>query len=436
MAPQKSVSELASLIKDQAVALENATKNSGGVGLPFTYGSPLKTSLSPSLETARSDLLELVDDLHARLLGPIGYLINRSLEQTSIIAILHFLYSFDVASHVPLDANESITYEDLAARIGVPLDDTRRVVQAAIASRIFEEAAVDTSVKHNAVSSALVIEGMKSYIGLGTEDFPYGLIKFVESLRRYPGSGEPGHAALMIGCRAEAGQPEDVKDPSKSFFDYISSDEKRVKRFRSAMGFSLSSPAQASSHFVENLPWAKTGECPETIVDIAGAGGELCQAILRRYDGVKKAVVLDLPEVVANAKAPGDLEGRLEFAEYNFFTEKVTHRADAYVLRHIFHDWSDQYVVKILRNLVPALQNGSRIWINDIVIEDLSEEKHLQNQRQRALDMMMKQGFNSKERTRRGWVEVFKAADKRFNVETIVQPEGALDAIIGVVFRE
>lgn len=57
--------------------------------------------------------------------------------------------------------------------------------------------------------------------------------------------------------------------------------------------------------------------------------------VLRTHPNVKKAIVLDLPEVVANAKAPEDLENRLEYANYNFLTEKVTHHADAYVFRHI-----------------------------------------------------------------------------------------------------
>jgi len=42
--------------------------------------------------------------------------------------------------------------------------------------------------------------------------------------------------------------------------------------------------------------------------------------------------------------------------------------ADVYYLRNIFHNWSDQYCIKILRNLIPALQPGASIVINDVVI--------------------------------------------------------------------
>lgn len=46
----------------------------------------------------------------------------------------------------------------------------------------------------------------------------------------------------------------------------------------------------------------------------------------------------------------------------------------------------------------------------------------------------MKLAFNGKERSRRGWESVFAEADKRFRIESIVQPEGAIDSVIEVVW--
>lgn len=69
----------------------------------------------------------------------------------------------------------------------------------------------------------------------------------------------------------------EIDDPSKNFFDYIAKDEKRVARFRSAMGTSTKSLAFKSTFFVDNLPWADKSQCPGTVVDIGGAGGEVLQ---------------------------------------------------------------------------------------------------------------------------------------------------------------
>jgi hypothetical protein len=269
----------------------------------------------------------------------------------------------------------------------MPLDDLRRVVQAAISFRVFEEVSPDVSVKHNAVSALFaIVPGMKDLLGLLVTDNRLGAGRFVESIKRFPGSGEPGHSALMIASRAEKGlsnENEDIADPTKGFFDFIAGDEERLTRFRNAMGMSTRAPGYAASYFLDNVPWADAAKCPKTIVDIGGAGGDLCKQILQRYPGVEKAVSVDLPEVIQTAQVPEDLEGRLQLAPYNFLTETMPHKADAYVARHIFHDWSDQYAVKILKNLEPALKEGSHFWVSEVVLPDLSDANHLVDQRQR-----------------------------------------------------
>ncbi|KAI5921551.1 S-adenosyl-L-methionine-dependent methyltransferase [Camillea tinctor] len=358
--------------------------------------------------------------------------------------VLHTLYAFDIPALVPLGAGTSITYGSLAASCGSddegqPLraDDLRRVLQAAISFRIFEEASPNVSVRHNAVSAVFAgVPGMRDFLGLLAEEHAPAAGCFVESLRRWPGSGEPGHAALMVAARREQqinSEEDEALDPSKGLFDYISHDAARVARFRSAMGVAALSPAFSPTHFVERLPWSSDA-APETVVDIGGAGGELSQLILRTHARVRRAVSLDLPEVVAGAQVPADLEGRLEFAAYDFLAQTVPREgADAYVFRHIFHDWSDQYAARILSNLVPALKPGrSRVWLSEVVLPDLG--CYTRDQLQRSADLHMKAGFNGKERSRQDWESLFAQVDKRFRIVNITQPDGAHDAVIEVAF--
>lgn len=98
---------------------------------------------------------------------------------------------------------------------------------------------------------------------------------------------------------------------------------------------------------------------------------------------MKKAISLDLAEVVANVKVPEDVQGRLEYGTYNFLTEGMTRQADVYVFRHIFHDWSDKYAAKILKNLVPALKPGNKLWLSEVVLPELSNKTHTRDQMQR-----------------------------------------------------
>ncbi|KAI2464707.1 S-adenosyl-L-methionine-dependent methyltransferase [Annulohypoxylon bovei var. microspora] len=439
MAPLRPISELASIIERNTRTIEDGLKGAPGAQLSLALGAPPQIELSPSLESTRSELLETLDELRTRLLGPLGYLFTLVYPTSALVAIFKTLYTFDIASHVPLSPGDEISYVDLANSCGLPEDDTRRIVQAAIAFRVFEEASPDVSIRHNAISSALTVPQLKDMLGLFIDEQLSGASKIDESIQRFPGTGEPGHSASVIAFREakaikESGVgKEEIADPSKNFFDYIAEDEKRVTRFRSAMGMSTKSLALRSSFFVDSLPWADKNQCPETVVDIGGSGGELCQLVLRSYPHVKKAVVLDLPEVIADVKIPEDLENRLDYASYNFFTQEVTHQADAYLFRHIFHDWSDKYGAKILKNLVPALKKGTKIWISEVVLPTLSDENHAKDQMQRIADIYMMTGFNGKERSRSGWETLLAAADERLRIVNITRPDGAHDSVIEIV---
>lgn len=62
---------------------------------------------------------------------------------------------------------------------------------------------------------------------------------------------------------------------------------------------------------------------------------------------------------------PEPLKSRIAFQPLDFFTPQPVADGDVYLLRQIFHDWSDKYAVQILQNLLPALKNGAKIVIMD-----------------------------------------------------------------------
>lgn len=64
------------------------------------------------------------------------------------------------------------------------------------------------------------------------------------------------------------------------------------------------------------------------------------------------------------------MESRVKFMPYDFFTEQPVKHADVYLFRWIFHDWSDLYCLRILRNLIPALKNGALVLVSDNVLPE------------------------------------------------------------------
>ena len=67
-----------------------------------------------------------------------------------------------------------------------------------------------------------------------------------------------------------------------------------------------------------------------------------------------------------NTKRPVPLEqeDRVSLMAHEIFTEQPVSAA-VYIFRFVFHDLPDTYVVKILRQLIPALKPGARVIIRD-----------------------------------------------------------------------
>jgi O-methyltransferase domain/Dimerisation domain len=106
-----------------------------------------------------------------------------------------------------------------------------------------------------------------------------------------------------------------------------------------------------------------------TIVDVGGGHGRLLAAILAATPAAR-GVLFDLPQVVAGAPTVlrehhgGD---RVRIVGGSFF-ERVPEDGDAYVLKHVIHDWPDDDAVHILRNVRAAAGAGKRVLLVELVI--------------------------------------------------------------------
>jgi hypothetical protein len=105
------------------------------------------------------------------------------------------------------------------------------------------------------------------------------------------------------------------------------------------------------------------------LADVGGGHGTLVGGILKRYPSLQ-GVVFDLPEVVAGAMSHGDLDhcaGRVTIEGGNFF-ERVPSGCDAYILKHIIHDWSDAHCQTILRLIREQLPRNGRVLLCEMVV--------------------------------------------------------------------
>jgi hypothetical protein len=143
----------------------------------------------------------------------------------------------------------------------------------------------------------------------------------------------------------------------------------------------------------------------ESIVDVAGGQGQLLATILARNPQMK-GTLYDLPHVVEGAKN-GPLKpvmDRCAVASGDMFTT-VPGGADAYIMKHIIHDWPDDVCVKILKACRKSVNPGGKLLVVDHVIHpgnDFAPGKFLD------LQMLIFPG--GCERTEEQFSEIFAAA--------------------------
>jgi O-methyltransferase domain/Dimerisation domain len=133
----------------------------------------------------------------------------------------------------------------------------------------------------------------------------------------------------------------------------------------------------------------------KTIVDVGGGTGSLLTAVLGKYPE-SRGILYDLPHVVRDAPAmiqARGLKDRVTIEEGSFF-DSVPSGADAYMLSHIIHDWSEEQCLQILTNCRRAMNPSGRLLIIEMVLPE-GNTPHPG----KLLDMMMLVGPGGRERT-------------------------------------
>ena len=108
----------------------------------------------------------------------------------------------------------------------------------------------------------------------------------------------------------------------------------------------------------------------KTLVDVAGGHGLMLATVLKANKRMR-GILFDLPHVTAGAASLLESAGvadRCQIVSGDFFTSSLPEGGDAYVMKHIIHDWDDERATQILRNCHRAMPPGGKVLIVDAVI--------------------------------------------------------------------
>jgi hypothetical protein len=187
-------------------------------------------------------------------------------------------------------------------------------------------------------------------------------------------------------------------------FDYFAQNPEHGQIFNRAM---TSFSRQAVPVVVEAYDFSGI----RRLVDIAGGHGLLLSGVLKANPGVQ-GVLFDLPHVIEGAGHLLEKEGvadRVELATGDFFSE-VPAGADAYMMKHIIHDWDDERALTILRNIRRAIHDDGRLLIVEAVIP-AGNEPHFG----KIMDMEMLVSPCGIERTEEDFRELLSEAGFKLN---------------------
>jgi SAM-dependent methyltransferase len=125
---------------------------------------------------------------------------------------------------------------------------------------------------------------------------------------------------------------------------------------------------RAMANFTAQIAGAVAAVYPfsqfRTIVDVGGGNGALLVGILKANPTLR-GILFEQPEVAERAKveiAKIGLQDRCEVAGGDFFRE-VPVGGDAYILKHVIHDWNDERAVAILKSCHRAMTSEGRLLI-------------------------------------------------------------------------
>lgn len=146
-----------------------------------------------------------------------------------------------------------------------------------------------------------------------------------------------------------------------------------------------------------------------TLIDIAGGHGRLLADVVDANPNMR-GVLFDLPHVIEGARenvAQSQAADRVEFASGDFF-KSVPAGGDAYLMKHIIHDWDDERALTILQNIKQAMNPNGRVLLVESVIADGNNQDF-----GKLMDIEMLVSPGGKERTAAEYEELLARAGLR-----------------------
>jgi ubiquinone/menaquinone biosynthesis C-methylase UbiE len=188
----------------------------------------------------------------------------------------------------------------------------------------------------------------------------------------------------------------------KPIFEYLAEHQEQAADFDRAM---TSIHGQETDAMLDAYDFGGIG----TLADVGGGNGTVLKAVLHRYPAMK-GILFDQAHVLDRARPEiqsSSLGSRCQLIAGNFF-ESIPPGADAYLMRHIIHDWTDEQCHTILTNCRKVMKPAAKLLVVEMVIPP-GNSPHWG----KLLDLNMMMIPGGKERSEQEYAQLFARAGFR-----------------------
>ncbi|EAW13613.1 putative O-methyltransferase [Aspergillus clavatus NRRL 1] len=208
----------------------------------------------------------------------------------------------------------------------------------------------------------------------------------------------------------------------KSMFMNLSEKPERMQAFNNGMTLQAITPLWMTDLFPwKNLSRFQPDASTVVAVDIGGGKGKAIARIKGLCGLPGRYILQDQGHVIQSVE--GVLDPKIERMGYDFFTEQPVRGALSYLIRRCLHNWPQESVVRILKNVAAAMEpKKSCLLIEEIIVpaEKMGVEEGW-------MDMIM-MSLGAKQRTLKEWQTVLDLAG--LEVKQVYQIPGNCHGLI------
>ncbi|HXR90155.1 MAG TPA: methyltransferase [Steroidobacteraceae bacterium] len=300
-----------------------------------------------------------------------------------------------IADQIPLGAAKSAA--EVAQATGCHAPSLYRMLRLLASHGVFKETSAGTF-EHTPLSAALRADAEGSFHA-GAKLF-HQVFEIFDKLDHTVQTGESGM----------------VKVFGMSMFEYLKDKPQLAALFDAGM---------TSFHGYETGAMLDAYDFSgiSVLADLGGGNGSLLAGVLRRYPRMR-GILFDMDHVVARAGQSAHIQAVAErcTSVAGSFFETAPSGADAYLMRHVLHDWTDEQCVSILRNVRRVVPQQGRLLIVECVVPPGNERSISKD-----YDILMMVGPQGLERTEAQFRSLFQQSG--FEV-TGITPTSSMISVI------